>query len=65
MFIRLLCQCGVKLKVPQEAAGRLANCPKCGRHVQIPNDLTAVPHGTDDMHSSPPRRPWNGDKYPA
>ncbi len=35
-FIRFSCQCGKKIKVPKEYAGRSGRCPKCKRTVQVP-----------------------------
>lgn len=32
------CQCGVKLRVPPNAAGKRIRCPKCGYRVEIPAD---------------------------
>lgn len=35
-FIRFSCQCGKKIKVPKEYAGRSGRCPRCKRTVQVP-----------------------------
>lgn len=35
-FIRFSCQCGKKIKVPKEYAGRSGRCPRCKRAVQVP-----------------------------
>lgn len=32
-------ECGAKLNVKAKLAGRTANCPKCGKQIQIPIDL--------------------------
>jgi predicted RNA-binding Zn-ribbon protein involved in translation (DUF1610 family) len=38
-FIRLVCPCGKKLKVPAHYAGRSGKCPQCGAHLRIPPPL--------------------------
>ncbi len=35
-FIRFSCQCGKKIKVPKEYAGRSGRCPRCKRVAQVP-----------------------------
>jgi membrane associated rhomboid family serine protease len=35
-FIRFSCQCGKRIKVPGEYAGRSGRCPRCKRVVQVP-----------------------------
>ncbi len=38
-FIRLICPCGKKLKVPAHYAGRGGKCPQCGAQLRIPPPL--------------------------
>ncbi len=35
-FIRFECQCGKKLKMPAQYAGKKGKCPKCGARIKIP-----------------------------
>jgi len=42
MPISVTCPCGKKLKAPDELAGRVAKCPKCGANLDIPVEF-AVP----------------------
>jgi len=42
MPISVSCPCGKKLKAPDELAGRVAKCPKCGANLDIPVEF-AVP----------------------
>jgi membrane associated rhomboid family serine protease len=37
-FIRFECQCGKKIKVPKEDAGKTGRCPKCSAWVVAPRD---------------------------
>ena len=36
MPIRVVCECGKRLKAPDAYAGRMAECPGCGRHLVVP-----------------------------
>lgn len=35
-FIRFSCECGKRIKVHREYAGKTGRCPKCGRQVKVP-----------------------------
>ena len=35
-FIRFNCQCGKRIKVPREYAGKTGRCPRCRRQVEVP-----------------------------
>jgi membrane associated rhomboid family serine protease len=35
-FIRFLCSCGKRLKVPGKSGGKVGRCPHCGKKVKIP-----------------------------
>ncbi len=39
-YIRFICTCGKRMKVPVEYAGHHAKCPQCGIKLKIP-DLSA------------------------
>ncbi len=59
-MIRFHCDCGKRLKVPEEHAGRLAECPYCGKHVRVPAKSQAAPGGPDALRkalASPPPAP--------
>ena len=43
MSIKLTCQCGQPLSVPDEAAGRRARCPACNAVVPVPGTAPAPP----------------------
>ncbi|HRX87102.1 MAG TPA: hypothetical protein P5572_18915, partial [Phycisphaerae bacterium] len=52
------CQCGVKLRVPPNAAGKRIRCPKCGFRLQIPAEgQPVVAMASAAPAASPPRRP--------
>jgi DNA-directed RNA polymerase subunit RPC12/RpoP len=38
-FIRFVCPCGKKLKMPAHYAGRSGKCPQCGAQLRIPPPL--------------------------
>ena len=40
MVIQCRCQCGQKLKIPDQAAGKLGRCPKCGLWLKIPQSFS-------------------------
>jgi len=35
-FIRFVCVCGKRVKVPRAHAGKVGRCPACGKRVQVP-----------------------------
>ena len=39
MSILVSCKCGERLRAENAAAGRTANCPKCGQSIEIPEPL--------------------------
>ncbi len=36
-FVRFLCSCGKRLKMPSQYAGKMGKCPQCNARVKIPN----------------------------
>jgi DNA-directed RNA polymerase subunit RPC12/RpoP len=36
-YIRFVCRCGKRMKVPARYAGRTAKCPRCGARLKIPH----------------------------
>ena len=36
-FIRFVCSCGKKLKMPSRYAGRMGKCPQCQTRLRIPD----------------------------
>lgn len=47
-------QCGQLLRVPDEAAGKSARCPKCQALMSVPSVATAVPIGGESPPAFPP-----------
>lgn len=35
-FIRFICSCGKRLKVPAKLSGKSGRCPRCSERVRIP-----------------------------
>src|SRR5262245_8361868 len=54
MPISVTCDCGRRLKARDEFAGKRAECPTCGRDVQIPDPVEVAPfdRDRDDAESS-------------
>lgn len=56
MVIRVQCNCGKRLKVKDELAGKTGNCPNCGENLKIPKPKsTPVPKPKPFKKSKPPR----------
>ena len=36
-YVRLMCKCGRRIKLPARYAGRTAKCPQCGHRLKVPN----------------------------
>lgn len=36
-YIRFVCRCGKRIKVPAQYPGRTAKCPRCGARLKIPH----------------------------
>jgi hypothetical protein len=56
MPISIQCDCGRKLKARDEFAGSRAECPTCGRTLQIPAAATAAPGPDSGAAASPAGR---------
>lgn len=52
-MIRVVCQCGAKLKVKDELAGRVGKCPTCGEKLTIPKPTPAAPAPANDFAPIP------------
>lgn len=40
MTLRFRCECGQKLRCPEEKLGKRAKCPKCSQWVRVPESMT-------------------------
>jgi hypothetical protein len=65
MAIRFICdRCRLPLNVPDDAAGRLAQCPKCLAVGRVPVEPPTVDQSTDDTDEHPvlPMTPTPDDR---
>lgn len=51
MSIQLTCDCGKRLKAPDELAGKKAKCPSCGRAITVPAEVAAPEASPGDSPS--------------
>ncbi len=68
MPIRIQCQCGHSLQVPDQLAGKSGKCPKCSNVIKIPvpsggSSKPAAPEGTATKAAS--AKPGAGSKAPS
>jgi hypothetical protein len=50
-FIRFLCPCGRRLKVPAEERPRAGRCPDCGRVIPVPTSTLGILNPTSGKNS--------------
>lgn len=62
MPIRVACQCGQSLNVPDAAAGKAVKCPKCQQAVKVPGVSAAKPAATAKPAAA---KPASGPAGPA
>lgn len=56
MPISIACPaCSAKIKAPDQAAGRMVKCPRCGLPIQIPSLMIRLPHESEKSGSTPSR----------
>lgn len=59
MPIKVTCDCGKSLNVPDKLAGKKGKCPTCGAVLNIP---AASGGGDDELDAAPPAKASGGGK---
>jgi len=52
-FIRFMCSCGKRLKVPAAFVGKIARCPQCQKRLTIPGKRPAAPEAAPPQAQKP------------
>lgn len=64
MPIRVACQCGQSLNVPDAAAGKAVKCPKCQQAVRVPAAATGTPTAAAKPATAKPGTPKTAANQP-